>query len=88
MGGLMDIKNAMMGPLGLILLFQGAIAMLERWSMTAEKATDVTKDLNDAFSFGPKNDKEAKAFAQFFESTSDIAEFTQTWTRVKINDFN
>lgn len=49
MGGLMDIKNAMMGPLGLILLFQGAIAMLERWSMTAEKATDVTKDLNDAF---------------------------------------
>ena len=46
------------------------------------------KNLNDAFSFGPKNDKEAKAFAQFFESTNDIAEFTQTWTRVKINDFN
>ena len=46
------------------------------------------KDLNDAFSFGPDGDKEAKAFADFFEATGDISEFTQSWTRVKINDYN
>ena len=46
------------------------------------------KDLNDAFSFGPSGDKEAKAFADFFEATGDISEFTQSWTRVKINDYN
>ena len=31
------------------------------------------KDLNDAFSFGPKNDKEAKAFAEFFEATAALS---------------
>ena len=36
-----------MGPLGVILLFQGAIAMLEKWSMTTEKATEVTEDFNN-----------------------------------------
>lgn len=48
-GGITDIKNAMLGPLGLILLFQTGIALLERWAMTSEKAADVTEDLNDAF---------------------------------------
>jgi hypothetical protein len=47
LGGLKNIGKALMGPLGVILLFQGAIAMLERWSMTTEKATEVTEDLND-----------------------------------------
>lgn len=47
LGGLKNIGQALMGPLGIILLFQGAIAMLERWSMTTEKATEVTEDLND-----------------------------------------
>lgn len=47
LGGLKNIGQALMGPLGIILLFQGAIAMLERWSMTTEKATDATKDFND-----------------------------------------
>jgi len=46
-------------------------------------------DLNEAFTFeSPKNDAEAKAFAEFFEVTAEIAEFTQTWTRVKIKDYN
>ena len=44
--------------------------------------------LNDAFTFGPKNEAEASAFAEFGELTSDISEFTQTWTRVKIKEFN
>tara|TARA_Y100000816_G_scaffold292123_1_gene285938 strand:+ start:4267 stop:4962 length:696 start_codon:yes stop_codon:yes gene_type:complete len=46
-------------------------------------------NLNEAFTFeNPKNDAEAKAFAEFFEVTAEIAEFTQTWTRVKIKDYN
>ena len=45
-------------------------------------------DLNSAFTFGPKNDSEAQAFAEFFEVTADIADFVQSWTRVKINDYN
>ena len=47
LGGLKNIGQALMGPLGVILLFQGAIAALERWSMTTEKATEVTSDFND-----------------------------------------
>lgn len=45
-------------------------------------------DLNSAFTFGPKNDDEAKAFAEFFEVTAEISDFTQSWTRVKIQDYN
>ena len=45
-------------------------------------------DLNSAFTFGPKNDAEANAFTEFFNVTGDISEFTQSWTRVKINDYN
>jgi len=48
LGGLKNIGQALMGPLGVILLFQGAIAALERWSMTTEKATEVTDDFSDA----------------------------------------
>ncbi len=47
LGGLKNIGQALMGPLGVILLFQGAIAMLEKWSMTTEKATEVTEDFNN-----------------------------------------
>ena len=45
-------------------------------------------NLNDAFTFGPKNEAEANAFAEFGELTSGISEFTQTWTRVKIKEYN
>ena len=41
------------------------------------------ENLNSAFTFGPKNDNELKAFSEFFDVTSDIAEFTQSWTRGK-----
>ena len=46
------------------------------------------ENLNSAFTFGPKNDAEANAFTEFFNDTGDISEFTQSWTRVKINDYN
>ena len=46
------------------------------------------ENLNSAFTFGPKNDAESNAFAEFFNVTGDISEFTQSWTRVKINDYN
>ena len=46
------------------------------------------EDLKSAFTFGPKNDSEAKAFAEFFNTTDDIAEFIQSWTRVKIKEYN
>ena len=46
------------------------------------------ENLNSAFTFGPKNDAEANAFTEFFNVTGDISEFTQSWTRVKINDYN
>ena len=35
----------------------------------------------------PKSEAEAKAFGKFFDVTGDISEFTQTWTRVKIKDY-
>jgi len=45
-------------------------------------------NLNDAFTFEtPKSEAEAKAFGKFFDVTGDISEFTQTWTRVKIKDY-
>ena len=45
-------------------------------------------DLNSAFTFGPKNEQEAQAFAEFFEVTDQVSDFIQSWTRVKINDYN
>ena len=45
-------------------------------------------DLNSAFTFGPNNEAEAGAFAEFFNVTGEISEFTQSWTRVKIQDYN
>ena len=45
-------------------------------------------DLNSAFTFGPKNEAEVGAFAEFFNITGEISEFTQSWTRVKIQDYN
>ena len=44
--------------------------------------------LNEAFTFGPKTEAEAAAFAEFGELTSGISEFTQTWTRVRIKEYN
>jgi hypothetical protein len=46
------------------------------------------ENLNSAFMFGPKNDNEAQAFGEFFNITGDISEFTQTWTRIKIKEYN
>lgn len=46
-GAFIQIKNAMLGPLGIILLFQSAIALLERMSMEASGLEDKLKDLND-----------------------------------------
>ena len=44
-------------------------------------------DLNGAFTFGPKNDTEAKAFAEFFEATAEFAEFKQSFTRLLIKEY-
>jgi len=54
-GGLENIGKALMGPLGLILLFQAAIAMLEKWSMEAGKATEEIKSLNDSLGSAGSN---------------------------------
>ena len=43
--GMLALKKAFMGPLGLIVLFQIAIALLERFSMEQEKAKEKTEDL-------------------------------------------
>ena len=48
LGGLKNIGQALMGPLGIILLFQGAIAALERFSMQSGKTKEEVKGLNDA----------------------------------------
>ena len=45
------------------------------------------ENLNSAFTFGPKNEDEAKAFAEFFETTGEFAEFSQTFTRVLIKEY-
>ena len=43
--GFKDIWAAMMGPLGLILVFQGVIALLERFSMQTDNAKDSVDSL-------------------------------------------
>ena len=45
--GFKEIWSAMMGPLGLILAFQGVIALLERFSMEQDKAKDKTSETTD-----------------------------------------
>ena len=44
--GLKSIWSAMMGPLGLVLAGQAVIAMLERFSMESEKATEASEGFN------------------------------------------
>ena len=46
--GLKSIWSAMMGPLGLVLAFQGVIALLERYSINSMKAKSATDDLGDS----------------------------------------
>jgi hypothetical protein len=40
------LKKELMGPLGILLLFQGAVAALEVWAQNAKKADKTTSDLN------------------------------------------
>ena len=47
MAGMKAIGSAMAGPLGILLLFQGAIALLERWSLESDGAKDSTEELTD-----------------------------------------
>ena len=47
-GALSSVGRAIIGPLGILLGIQTAIALLEKWSMNTEKATDVTKELSDS----------------------------------------
>lgn len=54
--GIMALKNAFMGPLGIIVLFQIAIALLEKFSMEQEKAKDKTDDLTKSI------DQQIKSF--------------------------
>lgn len=53
--GLKSIWSAMMGPLGLVLAFQGAIALLERWSMRAKDAEEATDELMKAVGSSASN---------------------------------
>ena len=53
--GLKSIWSAMMGPLGLVLAFQGVIALLERWSMRAKDAEEATDELMKAVGSSASN---------------------------------
>ena len=44
--GLKNIWSAMMGPLGLVLAFQGVIALLEKFEINSMKAKSASNDLN------------------------------------------
>ena len=44
-GGLKALWGSLAGPLGVIIVFQSAIALLERWSINSEKAASATKNL-------------------------------------------
>tara|TARA_R100001086_G_scaffold249995_1_gene192371 strand:+ start:779 stop:2614 length:1836 start_codon:yes stop_codon:yes gene_type:complete len=54
-GGLKNIGQALMGPLGVILLFQTGIALLERWAMSSEKAAKETEGLEDSLGAAGSN---------------------------------
>jgi hypothetical protein len=47
-GALGQIKNALLGPLGIILVFQTVIAIIERFSMKTKEAEEAIEDLNSA----------------------------------------
>jgi hypothetical protein len=47
-GALGQIKNALLGPLGIILVFQTVIAIIERFSMKTKEAEEAVEDLNSA----------------------------------------
>ena len=46
--GLKSIWSALMGPLGLILAFQGVIALLEKFEIDSNKAASASDDLNSS----------------------------------------
>lgn len=46
--GIIALRNAFMGPLGIIVVFQLAIALLERFSMNQQTATDEAENLTKA----------------------------------------
>ena len=47
-GALSQIRKAIMGPLGVILVFQTVIAIIERFAMQTKKAEEAVEDLNKA----------------------------------------
>lgn len=97
--GMMALKNAFMGPLGIIVLFQIAIALLEKFSMEQEKAKDKTDDLTKSI------DKQIKSFSILNKAvgqynlggealrdtvkllSSEFKEFDQAFQDLAENDF-
>jgi len=97
--GIMALKNAFMGPLGIIVLFQIAIALLEKFSMEQEKAKDKTDDLTKSI------DKQIKSFTILNKAvgnynlggealrdtvallSSEFKEFDQAFQDLAENDF-
>jgi hypothetical protein len=86
--GLKSILSAMMGPLGLVLAFQGFIALLEKSSIESQKAGGAAKDLSDELiSVGESVAKSAsflKIFLREFE-TMEKEELAENVKRINNN---
>ena len=52
-----QVGKALMGPLGILLLIQTGIALLERWSMNSGKAEKATKGLSESAAIAASNFK-------------------------------
>lgn len=97
--GVMALKNAFMGPLGIIVLFQIAIALLEKFSMEQDKAKEKTDDLTKSI------DKQIRSFTILNKAvgeynlggealrdtvallSSEFKEFDQAFQDLAENDF-
>jgi hypothetical protein len=80
-GGIDAILKSLAGPLGLILLFQSGIALLEKWAMSSEKAAKATNELNDTF-------VAAGMDLQVFLDQIEKGNFTQEQLLETVDDLN
>lgn len=97
--GVMALKNAFMGPLGIIVLFQIAIALLESFSMKQENAKEKTDELTKSI------DQQIRSFSNLTKAVdkynlggealrdtvallnSEFKEFSKAFEDLADNDF-
>ena len=69
--GWIELKKAFKGPLGIIVVFQVVIAVIERLAMANKKAEESTNRLNKSLAEGKVSLERMKVLAEVIEDTSE-----------------